>query len=281
MNNHLTSAFDQIHAEPELKQNTLDFLSEKVYRSGKDSLAEKDSGTKKRRPAVFVRIAAAAACLLLFLCGGGSYLYFTPTAYISIDINPSLELGVNRFDRVISVEGYNDDGTALAASLDIRFLDYQDAIEQLLADETVESYLSGDAVMSLTVAGESESQSSTILENVESCVSDHENVHCHSGDVTEIHDAHESGMSFGKYRAFLRLRELDPAITADDVRDLSMREILDLIEEYSGDSESAGDVSGSYSHDGSERSSGDSEDSESCNTDDSGRKHENGHGGHH
>ena len=244
MNDHLKSAFDQIHAEPELKQNTLDFLSEKVY------------GTKKRQPSVFVRIAAAAACLLLFLCGGGSYLYFTPTAYISIDINPSLEIGVNRFDRVISVKGYNDDGTALAASLDIRFLDYRDAIEQLLADETVESYLSGDAVMSLTVAGESESQSSTILENVESCVSDRENVQCHSGDVTEMHEAHESGMSFGKYRAFLRLQELDPSITADDIRNLSMREILDLIEEYSGDSES-------------------------CNPDNSGRKHENGHGAHH
>ena len=30
----------------------------------------------------------------------------TPTAYISIDINPSLELGINRFDRIVSVEGY-------------------------------------------------------------------------------------------------------------------------------------------------------------------------------
>ena len=276
MNNHLKSAFDQIHAEPELKQNTLDFLSEKVYRSEKDSSSETISGKKRRQPAAFVRIAAAAACLLLFLCGGGSYLYFTPTAYISIDINPSLELGVNRFDRIISVEGYNDDGTALAASLNIRFLDYQDAIEQLLEDETVESYLSGDAVMSLTVAGKSESQSSTILENVESCVSDRENVRCHSGDVTEMHDAHECGMSFGKYQVFLRLQELDPAITADDVRDLSMREILDLIEEYStpsdsaGASDNAGDIPGSCSNDGSVETSGNS-----------GRGHENGHGSHH
>ncbi|WP_442911415.1 anti-sigma-I factor RsgI family protein [Lachnoclostridium sp. An169] len=191
-------------------------------------------------------------------------------------MNPSLELGVNRFDRIISVEGYNDDGTALAASLNIRFLDYQDAIEQLLEDETVESYLSGDAVMSLTVAGKSESQSSTILENVESCVSDQENVRCHSGDVTEMHDAHECGMSFGKYQAFLRLQELDPAVTADDVRDLSMREILDLIEEYSkpsdsaGDPDNAGDIPGSCSNDGSVETSGNSS-----------RGHENGHGSHH
>ena len=34
----------------------------------------------------------------------GHWLYFEPTAEISIDINPSLELELNRFNHVLSVE---------------------------------------------------------------------------------------------------------------------------------------------------------------------------------
>ncbi|MDE7227674.1 MAG: helix-turn-helix transcriptional regulator [Treponemataceae bacterium] len=36
----------------------------------------------------------------------GAGLYLTPTAQISIDITPSLELGINRFDNVVSVRAW-------------------------------------------------------------------------------------------------------------------------------------------------------------------------------
>lgn len=76
---------------------------------------------------------AAAACLVLIaLASGGGYVFFTPTAYISIDINPALELGINRFDRIVSVEGYNAEAEELLAELDIRFLPYQEGLQELL-----------------------------------------------------------------------------------------------------------------------------------------------------
>src|SRR5699024_12320720 len=54
----------------------------------------------------------AIACLFL-LFFGGRWLFFTPTATISMDINPSIELNVNRFNQVIGVQSYNDDGEKL------------------------------------------------------------------------------------------------------------------------------------------------------------------------
>lgn len=217
----LKAAFDQVRAEEELKERTKKYLSEKVY------------ARKRKRTSPLRNFAAAAACALLVLLAGGSYLYFTPTAYISVDVNPSLELGINRFDRIVSVTGYNEDGKALADSLDLKYMDYSDALEALLADQDMEVYLSDNADVVLTVAGKSESQSSQILETVESCVSDHENVHCHSGDTEEIHHAHNAGLSFGKYQAYLTLKELDPSVTLEEIQDMTMSQIRELIQAYS------------------------------------------------
>lgn len=163
-----------------------------------------------------------------------------PVKYV--DINPSLELGINRFDRIVSVEGYNDDGRELAASLNIKYMNYADGVAQILEDQNIEDYLSQDALLSLTVAGENAEQYDEILADMESCASAHANVSCHSGDVEEMHEAHAEGVSLGKYRAFLRLQELDPSVTLDDIRDLTMREIQDLIDEYSAPAEESGSV---------------------------------------
>lgn len=217
----LKAAFDQVRAEEKLKERTKEYLSEKVY------------ARKKKRTSPLRNFAAAAACALLVFLAGGSYLYFTPTAYISVDVNPSLELGINRFDRIVSVTGYNEDGKALADSLDLKYMDYSDALEALLADQDMEVYLSDNADVVLTVAGKSENQSSQILETVESCASSHENVHCHSGDTEEIHHAHDAGLSFGKYQAYLTLKELDPSVTLEEIQDMTMSQIRELIQEYS------------------------------------------------
>lgn len=58
-----------------------------------------------------------AACFVLCVALGGYHLYFTPTSIISMDINPSIELEINRFDKVIGVDGYNEDGENLVESL--------------------------------------------------------------------------------------------------------------------------------------------------------------------
>ena len=45
-----------------------------------------------------------------------------------------------------------------------------------------------------------------------------------------MHEAHDAGVSFGKY--YLILHDLDPSISLDDIRSMTMREIYDLIDSY-------------------------------------------------
>lgn len=218
MNNAIKEIFGPIRAEEELKERTKAFLAQKT-------------GNYVRAPAArrgYPVYAAACACLL-FLLLGGRWLYFTPTAEISMDINPSIELSVNRFDRVIAVTAFNEDGQELSRELDVKHMDYAQAVEQVLTHDSIAALLSVGEMMSITVVGQDAQQSAKLLSGVEGCVAGKSNIDCYSARPEETAAAHEAGLSCGKYRAFLELQCLDPDVTPEDVQGMTMREIRDLI----------------------------------------------------
>lgn len=81
---------------------------------------------------------------------------------------------------------------------------------------------------------------------IQSCISDKtkvasNNIYCY-GNKDDIEAAHSSGLSIGKYRAYLGLKEKKPDIKPEDVSRLTMREIRDMAKNKSSDN--ADDCSG-------------------------------------
>lgn len=227
MDEQIRDAFEQLHAGGELKERTRTAL-------------ERARGGRRRRPVAY--LAAAAACLVLLLVGLGGYqYYFTPTTYLSIDINPSLELGINRFDKVVTVQAWNKDGQELADSLDLKLLDYQEALERVVASQSIADRLASGELLSITVAGEDETQCGRLLAGAEACTAGQENVQCHHGDEEELEEAHHAGLSLGKYQAFLELQALDPTVTTEDVAGMTMRQIMDWIDALKAGTAAAGE----------------------------------------
>nr|WP_325185463.1 hypothetical protein [uncultured Oscillibacter sp.] len=224
MNNALKNLFGPIRAEEDLKDRTRASLAERTRGYTKRAAA------KRRYPAY----TAACACLALVLLGG-RWLYFTPTAEISIDINPSIELSVNRFDRVISVTGFNEDGRELSHELNVKYKSYAQAVEQILHHDSITALLSAGEVMSITVVGPDGQQCAKLLSGVEACTAGQHNTYCYLAQPEEAAAAHEAGLSCGKYRAFLELQRLDPDITPEAVQGMTMREIWDMIGRLSSD----------------------------------------------
>lgn len=223
MNNRIQEAFHNIHADSDLKANTVDFVCSKTNQYQKSHFFS------------YKRFAAVVVCLLLVLFGQKGYsVYFTPVSTISIDVNPSIEFSVNQFDKVIDVESYNEDGEMLVSSMkNMRFLDYKKALNLLLQNENMASYLTQDQTIIITVFGASDQKNDEMLAGLSTCTASYSNVHCSSGHSEEVTEAHSFGLSCGKYRAFLELQALDPSITLEDIRDLSMRQIQDMIIERS------------------------------------------------
>ena len=83
----------------------------------------------------------AAACVLLVLCAGGifSWLWFSTKAVVSIDVNPSVALSLNRFEYVIDTQAGNTDGA--------------DALDALMGAMSRKGYLDDQAQISVFVDG--------------------------------------------------------------------------------------------------------------------------------
>lgn len=216
LNNSVKDAFEQISATQELRQNTTQFLRQELSRRQ----------GKPRHALRYVAIFCAAVAVII--CGlGGAMLYSAPTSYISVDVNPSIELSLNRFDHVIEVKSYNEDGALILQNLSLKNKHYTAAVELLLADETFESFLATDSLLSFTVVS---AQQEALLSGIQQCQGYAQNAaECHVANAEFMEAAHHSGLSFGKYQAFLELSEYDKTITAQDCKHLSMREIRDLV----------------------------------------------------
>src|SRR5690554_929522 len=58
------------------------------------------------------KIAATAAILIMLFFG---YTWYTPYGYTTMDINPSVEIAYNRYDRVLEINGLNEEGKEIVS----------------------------------------------------------------------------------------------------------------------------------------------------------------------
>lgn len=78
---------------------------------------------KNRRP-LWNKIAAIAAAIVLIVSGAfvfGQYqTYYTPDALIALDINPSIEITVNRNEKVLDVKARNEEAKTVIGTMDFK-----------------------------------------------------------------------------------------------------------------------------------------------------------------
>lgn len=271
MNDKIKRAFDSIYAEESLKRNTLVSLRSKMER-----MEQKDYRTAFRRAVV-----ALACFLVLTLLGGYSYnAYFTETMYVDIDINPSVELTVNRFDRIIGVYAYNAEGGELLTQLDLMHTPYDSAVTMLTEAAIQNSFLSDGGLVSVTLQSNRDNNTAEALKTL------HMNITSvaqgqHSSVLIDVfpvdsgtrEHAHAQNLSPAKYLAILALQEVDPAATIAGCRNHTITEIHALTEEHGG---------GHHSVEDSDTALSDSEDCQnggSAISQESANSHGNGHHG--
>ncbi len=115
---------------------------------------------RKRFP--YLKQLMAAASLFIVLLAGMLYLGETPpaAAYLTIDINPSIELAVSTAGKVISARAMDEEGERILAEVKVKGRDLREAVGLIVAQAVTDNYIeeSGDNVIlaTLTVASGAE-----------------------------------------------------------------------------------------------------------------------------
>ena len=206
----------------------------------------------------------AAAFLLCVGLGYFGYTYNTPSNYVYIDINPSIELSVNAYEKVIDAKGLNDDGNKLLSMSDIDDKDVNDAIETILEDASDEGYIPENTddiskAVLITIAGNDEEKSEKIgqkikekiKERVQAKISEKAGKSEESNEeeldeeestksIPEVaiantqrqQEAKDMGISPGKLMLIERFIESGSDKDVEELKDTSVKDIMSGINEF-------------------------------------------------
>ena len=223
MDEKIRSAFAAVHASELSKQRTKLYVRKRT----RDYDSRRTQLSRRRRVISGLCAAAAMVCLCLF--------YFTPSAMIEMDVNPSIEMKVNRLDRVIQVRGLNADGRDLVQNVSLLNLPYNRAVRKLMLSQEMEPFIRSHDLITVSVVGGTPGHTEEMLANV-ACsamtVAGRENVVYCSLSEADLQEAKDLNLTVLQYQAFRILSAQNPSVTADAARDMDKRELQTLLSDF-------------------------------------------------
>lgn len=198
----------------------------------KASKGQGSATPQKRRKALRFakggRIAAIAACVALVACLiGGVADFLRPVAYVGIDVNPSVELTLNRFDIVVGTCALNDDGQRALDEAPCMWRAFDDAARDL--DGAMRAIAGEGAVVEVSIDCDNENRYAALAAQSNDCFGCNGEAHCDRTNAEERQAAHNSGMGVAKYRAYQALQEAGVDISAEECASMSMRELRNML----------------------------------------------------
>lgn len=208
--NRIHNAFDEIRADEELLKKTAEYL-------------KREQGMGRRRKLYQLRQqAVAAAAILLLVVGVFSHrMMFTAAAYVSIEVNPAVELKLNRINRVIGISAWNDDGQQLISDFNINGRQYEEAAAMLVGAMKERGYITDDALVSVTVQSADSKHEQIICSTLQQSLSDLSGaagVEVFPVSAQVRQEAGNCHISPARYVAIQELLEVDDTATLEQYR---------------------------------------------------------------
>ncbi|MGI6153416.1 MAG: anti-sigma-I factor RsgI family protein [Christensenellaceae bacterium] len=220
--NRIKEAFSEIKAEDELIQSTLQVVTRSAARKKPRSLGR------------VLGLAAGAVCAFVLLATGTALLT-TPTASVSMDVNPSIELSLNCFDRVLAAIPKNKDAEYVLSGLNLKNETYTKALQSIVAMQQELGYMSDGSDVVFAVQSDNTAQQEKLMQAsllYANSVVGQQHTACYAANDQDWTDARQYGISPGKYMAIQELQEYDSAVTVDEYAHHSMRDIRQEIQHH-------------------------------------------------
>jgi len=235
---HFKSELNEIKAEADLVSKTDAFLRDSLTNNKKQ---EKFSFFNRRLFFMKKKLAIAVLAAIFTLGGStGAFAYYkTPVSYLSVDINPSVEMGVNAFGDVVTVKGYNEDGNKILSGIKIDGLKVKAAVSNLVDSAVKNGFVDKDG--STVVSVTSETDNAKKADKLQADAEEGANEALENNDKTAVvhkdnvalarrDEARTLGITPGKLNLINKLRAVDPTATVEQYKDATVKEIMKNIQ---------------------------------------------------
>lgn len=220
-----------------------EYIPNNNYRFASNTFLNRDSKFGKVIPLIYNKkvVAVAASFALVFGVSTAAYGYVSPSKYVNIDINPSVELVANRYNKIIKVKALNEDGTKIIEDLALKNKSITEAVNLVVEAIKEDGYLAqelGNEIL-ITVASKDETSAKEIEVELSESVKQElikENIEETSVTVGSVgleahHEAEGLGISPGKLNLIQKLQEVDPEINYEEYSNKSVQEIMKAVKD--------------------------------------------------
>lgn len=185
----------------------------------------------RRRPPLRRFAQLLAACLVVGALAAGTFAYAGETAQVQLDGGATVELGLNRWGRVVRADASDDGLDALVDGLGLVGRSCPDALEALAGSAEVQQALDGsDGAVTLVATCANAAQLDATLADCEQAAAGFGHGSCcMAADAETAAAASEAGMGVARYAVYLQIAALDPDVSLDECSGMSMRALRDLL----------------------------------------------------
>ena len=183
--------------------------------------------TKKR---FFPALAGAIVMLVLFIGVLGLYNENFQTVYI--DINPSVALKINRFERVIGVEYLNDDAKNLLSGTKLVGCDAADALATVISACNTAGYVDADSEIYISASAKEEKSSEKLLSKLKTHAETMREekdetyaVNTYNAKKNDKKNYEKESLSPAKYNVISEILDEDSGYKLEDLKNKPMDEL--------------------------------------------------------
>ena len=204
------------------------------------TMQEKGRGQKP----VWMRYAAAAAgiCLCILLVFSLRFQR-RASSIVDFDVNPSIEIVLNKENRVIRMEAINHEGEEILEDIDYENREVDQVVEQMLDEMIEHGYLSKENLENhilLSVEHPDHEKAEELRIRLNSAVSEYLNekgiaVYVTDQEMSENEEeeeiAEKYGISLGKLTLIRKVMKEHKNLKIEDLTQLSLKELTELLDE--------------------------------------------------
>lgn len=203
---------------------------------------------RKSRRHIATALAVLAASLFCIVGAGWYHQFAAIYTTVNVDVNPSICLYLNRQEKILSIEGINEDGKSIVGQLDnVSHERIADVLPELVDQMAEGGYLSTSEENAILISvdmknttkaeamvEELSEQMYQVMDQKQLCgniVS--QTMECHNKDIQDL--SKQLQVSHGKATFIKELSDKNSHISQKELADMKMTEILEVTEEQNVD----------------------------------------------